>query len=48
MEEARAAAAEFSRLSPRISIDAWRYRLPYKDKKIVDRLYSSWRKAGMK
>ena len=48
MEEARAAAAEFSRLSPRIPIDAWRYRLPYKDKKIVDRLYSSWRKAGMK
>ncbi len=48
MEEARTQAAQFNRLSPRISIDAWRNRLPYKDIRVVDRLYSSWRKAGMK
>ncbi|MBW2489234.1 MAG: adenylate/guanylate cyclase domain-containing protein [Deltaproteobacteria bacterium] len=46
-EEARAAAAQFNKLSPRIPLDAWRHRLPYKDKKVLDRLYSSWRKAGM-
>jgi tetratricopeptide (TPR) repeat protein len=43
MEEARTQVAQFNRLSPRISIDAWRHRLPYKDKKVLDRL-----KAGMK
>ena len=48
VEEAQARAAQFKRLSPRTSIEAWRHRLPYKDKKVVDRLYSSWRKAGMK
>ncbi len=48
MEEARTQAAQFNRLSPRTSIDAWRHRLPYKDKKVADRLVSSCRKAGMK
>ena len=48
MEEARTQVAQFNRLSPRISIDAWRQRLPYKDKKVWDRLYSSLRKAGLK
>ncbi len=48
MEEARTQVAQFNRLSPRTSIDAWRHRLPYKDKKVLDRLYNSWRKAGMK
>ena len=48
MEEARTQAAQFNRLSPRISIDAWRHRLPYKDKKVWNRLYSSLRKAGLK
>jgi len=47
-EEARAAAAQFNKLGPRIPLDAWRNRLPYKDKKVLDRLYNSWRKAGMK
>ena len=47
-EEARATAAQFRRLSPRTSIDAWRHRLPYKDKKVLDRLFRNWRKAGMK
>jgi TolB-like protein/class 3 adenylate cyclase len=48
MEEARAQAAQFNRLSTRISIDVWRHRIPYKDKKIADRLISNCRKAGMK
>jgi len=48
MEEARTLAAQFNRLSPRTSIDVWRHRLPYKDKKVADRLISSCRKAGMK
>jgi TolB-like protein/class 3 adenylate cyclase len=48
MKEARAQAAQFSRLSPRTPIDAWRHRLPYKDKKDADRLISSCRKAGIK
>ncbi|MGD9416669.1 MAG: adenylate/guanylate cyclase domain-containing protein [Desulfobacterales bacterium] len=48
VEEARAQAAQFNRLSPRTSIDAWRHRLPYKDKKVLDRLISSCQKAGIK
>ena len=48
MEEARTQAAQFNRLSPRTSINAWRHRLPYKDKKVADRLISSCQKAGMK
>jgi TolB-like protein/class 3 adenylate cyclase len=48
LEEARKYGAQFNRLSPSIPLDAWRHRLPYKDKKVWDRLYSSWRKAGMK
>ena len=48
MEEARTQAAQFIRLSPRIPLDAWRHRLPYKDKKATDRFISSCRKAGIK
>jgi adenylate cyclase len=48
MEEARTLAEQFNRLSTRTSIDAWRYRLPYKDKKVLDRFLRSCRKAGMK
>jgi tetratricopeptide (TPR) repeat protein len=47
-EEARAAAAEFARLSPQISVEAWRHRAPYKDQAVLERVYSSWRKAGLK
>ncbi len=47
-EEARATAAQFKKLSPHTSIEAWRNRLPYKDKKVVDRIFSSLRKAGLK
>jgi adenylate cyclase len=47
-EEARAEAAEFARLSPQTSIEVWKHRAPYKDQAVSERLYSSWRKAGMK
>ena len=47
-EEARAQAAEVVRLSPQTSIKAWRHRLPYRDQAVLERLYSSWRKAGLK
>ena len=48
MEEARVEAAEFNRLSPQTSIKKWKRRLPYKDQAVLDRAFSSWRKAGMK
>jgi adenylate cyclase len=47
-EEARAEAAEFSRLSPQTSSEAWRQRLPYKDQAVLERLFDSLRKAGLK
>lgn len=47
-ERARAEAAEFTRLSPRTSIEAWRERLPYKDQAVLERLMSGLRKAGLK
>jgi len=47
-EEARAEAAEFARLCPQTPIETWKHRLPYKDQAVSERLYSSWRKAGMK
>ena len=48
MEDARALAAQFNRLSSRTPIDAWRHRLPYKNIKSADFLVSSCQKAGMK
>jgi len=47
-EEARAEAAEVERLSPEISTEAWRQRLPYKDQAVLERLFDSLRKAGLK
>jgi len=47
-EEARAEAAEFARLSPQTSSEAWRQRLPYKDQAVLERLFDSLRKAGLK
>ena len=46
-EETRIGAAEFKRLSPETSIEAWRQRLPYKDEAVLERLLSSLRKAGL-
>ncbi len=47
-EEARTETAEFKRLSPGTSVDAWRQRLPYKDQAVTERVISSLRKAGLK
>jgi TolB-like protein len=46
--EARAEAAEVERLSPQTSTEAWRQRLPYKDQAVLERLFDSLRKAGVK
>ncbi len=47
-EEARVEAAEIERLSPWTSLEAGRQRLPYKNKAILERLFDSLRKAGLK
>ena len=46
--EARAEAAEVERLSPQTSTEDWRQRLPYKDQAMLERLFDSLRKAGLK
>ena len=47
-EEARAEAAEVMKLSPQTSTEAWRQRLPYRDQAVLERLFDSLRKAGLK
>ena len=47
-EEARAEVAEIERLSPQTSLEALRPRLPYKDQAVLERLFDSLRKAGLK
>ena len=48
-EEARVEAAEIERLgSPQDSLEAWIQRLPYKDQAVLERLFDSLRKAGLK
>ncbi len=47
-EEARAEGAEFLRLSPELSLDALRQRLPYKDPTVLERILNAARKAGLK
>ena len=47
-EEARAEAAEIKRLSPQISLEALIQRLPYKDQAVLERLFDSMLKAGLK
>ncbi len=47
-EEARTEAAEIIRLSPQISLEDWKQRLPYKDQSVLERLIGSLRKAGLK
>jgi adenylate cyclase len=47
-KEAQTEAAEVEKLSPQTSIDTWRQRLPYKDQAILDRLFISLQKAGLK
>jgi adenylate cyclase len=47
-EGARAAGAEFLRLSPELSLDALRQRLPYKDPAMLERVLDAARKGGLK
>jgi adenylate cyclase len=47
-EEARAEAAEFQRLSSCLSLEGWRQRLPYKDQRVLERVFDALRKAGLK
>jgi adenylate cyclase len=46
-EEARAEAAGLERLSPYISFEDWRMRLPYKDPKVLERLFNDLEKVGI-
>jgi tetratricopeptide (TPR) repeat protein len=47
-EEARAEAAEVKRLYYETSAEAAKQRLPYKDQAVLERLFYSLRKAGLK
>ncbi len=47
-EEARAEGAEFLRLSPQLSLDALKQRLPYKDPAVLERILNAARKGGLK
>ena len=47
-EETRAEVAEIERLSPQVSLVGLRQRLPYKDQEVLERLFDSMRKAGLK
>jgi adenylate cyclase len=41
VDEAQAEAAEFTRVTPNMSWESWRQRLPYKDKAILDGLFET-------
>jgi adenylate cyclase len=47
-EEAEAEGDEFVRLSPQLSLEELRQRLPYKDPAVLERVLASARKAGLK
>src|SRR5713226_255630 len=47
-EDAQSEGAEFLRLSPQLSLDALRQRLPYKDPAVLERVLNAARKAGLK
>ncbi|MBW2057768.1 MAG: tetratricopeptide repeat protein [Deltaproteobacteria bacterium] len=47
-EEARAEAAEVTRLSLQTSTETWKERLPYKDHGVLEHLLDSLHKAGLK
>jgi adenylate cyclase len=48
MDEAQAEAAEFMRVTPSMSSESWKQRLPYKDKAILDGLFETLPKAMVK
>jgi len=47
-EEARAAAAEVLRISPKFSLEVMRQQWPYKDPAVVERQLAALGKAGLK
>jgi tetratricopeptide (TPR) repeat protein len=47
-EEARAEVAEVLRLSPNLSVEGLRQRLPFKDRAQTERYLGALRKAGLK
>jgi adenylate cyclase len=47
-EEAEAEGDEFARLSPQLSSEELRQRLPYKDPAVLERVLSAARKAGLR
>jgi adenylate cyclase len=47
VEKARSESAELERLSAHISIGDWEKRLPYKDPKMLKRLFDALKKAGL-
>jgi adenylate cyclase len=47
-QAARAEAAEVGRLTPHTSLEAMRQRTPYQDQAVIEHLFDSLRKAGLK
>jgi adenylate cyclase len=47
-EEARVAAAEVLRISPKFSLEVMRQRWPYKEPAVLERQLAALRKAGLK
>jgi hypothetical protein len=45
-KELQVATAKLEGLSAHISIQDWKKRLPYKDPKMLDRLFDALKKAG--
>jgi hypothetical protein len=48
LEQARTEASELTMLSPYISLEDWRERLPYKNEEVLVRLFDAFRKARIK
>jgi adenylate cyclase len=48
VDEARAAVSAYKRLDPKTPIEAWRQRLPYKNQAVIEGLFDSLQKAGLK
>jgi tetratricopeptide (TPR) repeat protein len=48
VDEAQAEAAEFTMVTPNMSWDSWKQRLPYKDKTVLDGLFETLLKAMVK
>jgi tetratricopeptide (TPR) repeat protein len=47
LEEARSHVAEALRISPGLSLEVWRQRLPFKDEALLERVLGALSEAGM-